>query len=149
VEGDPDPQGRYYCGVGANSAYGRPLVERHLECCLHAGVKLSGINAEVMPGQWEFQVGPCIGINSGDHMMMARYILERLAEEYMMYISYDPKPEPGDWNGSGCHANFSTKQMREDSKYIYEYLQNLLMVLQTGQHQLEYLFLYIWKEKDI
>ena len=40
----------------------------------YAGVKVSGINAEVMPGQWEYQVGPCTGIDSGDHLVMSRYL---------------------------------------------------------------------------
>ena len=56
--GFPAPQGGYYCGVGADEVFGRPVVEAHLENCLKAGLSISGINAEVMPGQWEFQVGP-------------------------------------------------------------------------------------------
>ena len=56
--GFPAPQGGYYCGVGSDEVYGRDIVEDHMEACLMAGIRLSGINAEVMPGQWEFQVGP-------------------------------------------------------------------------------------------
>ncbi|MGH2579153.1 MAG: glutamine synthetase, partial [Actinomycetota bacterium] len=56
--GYPAPQGGYYCGVGADEVYGRDVVEAHLDACLAAGLHISGINAEVMPGQWEFQVGP-------------------------------------------------------------------------------------------
>ena len=56
--GFPAPQGFYYCGVGADEVFGRDIVEVHLDACLEAGLSLSGINAEVMPGQWEFQVGP-------------------------------------------------------------------------------------------
>jgi glutamine synthetase len=56
--GYPAPQGPFYCGVGADELFGRSIVEKHMDACLQAGLKLSGINAEVMPGQWEFQIGP-------------------------------------------------------------------------------------------
>ena len=97
-------QGQYYCGVGTNNAFGRKIVESHLSACLTAGVKLSGINAEVAPGQWEFQVGPCEGIEAGDHLWMARYILQRVGECFGVVVNYEPKPITGDWNGSGCHT---------------------------------------------
>jgi len=60
--GFPAPQGPYYCGVGTGKVYCRDIVEAHYKACLFAGILISGINAEVMPGQWEFQVGPCEGI---------------------------------------------------------------------------------------
>ena len=50
------------------------MVEAHYKACLYAGVSLSGVNAEVMPGQWEYQVGPCEGVDIGDHVWAARYI---------------------------------------------------------------------------
>jgi len=110
--GYPGPQGPYYCSAGADVTFGRDLVETHLKACLYAGLTVSGINAEVMAGQWEYQVGPCEGISSGDEITMSRYILHRCAEMYNIVISIDPKPIPGDWNGSGCHTNFSTEKMR-------------------------------------
>ena len=70
-----------------------------------------------MPGQWEYQVGPCTGIESGDQLMMSRYLLIRVCEQYGVQVSFDPKPIPGDWNGAGCHTNVSTKAMRADGGF--------------------------------
>ena len=114
-DGEPKPQGPYYCGVGGGTVEGRSIAELHLTTCLDSGLSIVGLNAEVALGQWEYQVGGP-GVNAVatcDHLWVTRFLLNRIAESRGLSVDLDPKPIAGDWNGSGMHTNFSTKAMRE------------------------------------
>ena len=112
---DQTPQGQFYCSVGAKNAFGRDIIESHLDMCLEAGLNVEGINAEVAAGQWEYQIFAKGAKDAGDQIWVSRYLAERNAEKYGLAIDWHPKPlGDTDWNGSGMHANFSDGRMRDE-----------------------------------
>jgi len=101
-----------YCGVGTASVFSRAIVARHLDLCLITNIHITGYNAEATRGQWEFQVGPDDPLTVADDLIIARYILLRLAEEDNLNVSFNPVPENMSFNMSGAHVNFSDRKTR-------------------------------------
>ncbi len=121
--GFPAPQGPFYCAVGSKVIFGRPLVEHHTKVCIESGLLIYGTNSEVMPSQWEYQIGyrgvkeeSADALTTTDHSWIARWLLYRIGEEYGWTPNFDCKPVKGDWNGSGQHTNVSTKDTRDSNK---------------------------------
>ncbi|XP_021854209.1 glutamine synthetase, chloroplastic isoform X2 [Spinacia oleracea] len=66
-----------HCLTGHVSCFSSTQSLSWSRACMYAGINISGTNGEVMPGQCEFRVSPSVGIEAGDHVWCARYLLEK------------------------------------------------------------------------
>lgn len=112
-------EGRSYCAVGGDRSFFRNLSTQHLQYCMKAGIDICGTNAEVTPCQWEWQIGICDSLKVSDDIIMSRYIMERLSEQYNCSVTFHPKPF-SNVNGSGAHTNFSIEQTRNTESGLEE-----------------------------
>ena len=103
-----------------NLDYGREVVEKAFNICLQSGIHLTGMNAEVAPWQWEFQVFGK-GIVACDQLLMARYIFKTVLEYSNFDFILHPKPIIN-FNGSGCHVSFSTTSIRDGTYNVEKFM---------------------------
>ena len=108
-------EGKHYCGV-ANLHEQQQIVDEHLQAMLYSSIGAYGTNAEVSFGQWEFQMMPMFGIEGADQLLLARFLLQKIASKFGYNVIFDPKPYVGS-QGSGCHLNISTENTRGDKGF--------------------------------
>ncbi|GAX81512.1 hypothetical protein CEUSTIGMA_g8940.t1 [Chlamydomonas eustigma] len=115
----PDPCKPYMSVPGLSEANklktyasGRHLAERHLQACLHAGIKITETSQRTSPAArlWSYKLGPLLGVDLADQLWMSRFILLRLSEEEGLSVSFDPTAVGG--AGARCNMKYSTSETR-------------------------------------
>ncbi|XP_070391238.1 glutamine synthetase, mitochondrial-like isoform X2 [Dermacentor albipictus] len=115
LNADEQPHESYFYAVGSENTAGRQVADAHIKACSYAGVKLYGSNVEAVISQWEYQIGPLPGVETGDHLWISRYILQRVAEDFGVVVSFEPRPFKSlKMPGCAGHINFSTKSSRSE-----------------------------------
>ncbi|CAG2118817.1 unnamed protein product, partial [Medioppia subpectinata] len=100
--------GRHY----EYTEFGAHVVDAHLKACLYAGIAIAGEKTD-NDSKWEFQVGPCEGVTIGDDIWMARFLMQRVAKDFGVDVSFSPYDDRTGVLCRRAHCNFSTEAMRE------------------------------------
>ena len=92
---------------------GRKLAERHLQSCLHAGLKVTE-TAQRDAATWSYKLGPLGGLDLADELWMSRFLMLRVSEEAGLPVSFDPAAAGrGDSGGARCCVKYSTAATRQ------------------------------------
>jgi glutamine synthetase len=113
LKGSLKPGSEYYCSVGGLNTIGRDVAVAHYKACLHAGVNVTSFSGAESPSKWKFKIGPLKGFQASDHLWMARYILQRVAEDFGVVASLDSKitEENVDLKKNGALICFRTSKV--------------------------------------
>jgi glutamine synthetase len=106
----------HYCGNRKINSLERKIAEEHLLACIKAEIEIRDMNAEFGSKQWKFHIGELSALDVSDHLIVARFLLMRIAEKYNVEISFHPKPFP-ELSGSGAHIKISNKKTRKEGTF--------------------------------
>ena len=62
-----------------------------------------------------------------------RYIMMRVTEQMDVLCSWDPKPVPGDWPGTGCSVKYSTAETRVQGAGWFEVERQIFRLVENHQ----------------
>nr|CAH7745052.1 unnamed protein product [Callosobruchus chinensis] len=122
--GEPISDRQYYASMC--TVIGREITECIYRALLYAGVNVYSDCAEPAPSQWELKTNGERGVKPADDMWFSRWLMQRIAEDFGLCISFQPFVSPR-WSKSGLHVTYSTKKMRDNDgmKYIQETIKKL------------------------
>ncbi|CAF0785963.1 unnamed protein product [Brachionus calyciflorus] len=87
------PKDFHYCSIGIDRVSGRNIAECHFKACLYAGIRIKSFSCEKNLSEWKFEIGPCDNYDMADELLMARFILHKVAEDFNVVVKFD-KEEP-------------------------------------------------------
>jgi glutamine synthetase len=107
----------WYCSrnVDKDMAKIREFSETHYSLCLVAGVKIQSGHIGRTLSSGSFTIGPCRGLNIGDHLVAARWLCGVVDERFKdFFCSFDPLPAGAGGPGKALYTSFSSRQTRNE-----------------------------------